>query len=467
VAYPDAVETAHPPLAPEGIRVFSSPGVDGRQPEHEAVLNANGAHPEKAFLLALQTPDLNDALQAESLDELSELASSVGYKPIGRLVQHREHMHPGTVFGSGKMTEIRSEIVRTGADVAIFDGNLSPVQGQNLERTLKVMVLDRTQVILSIFSRNARTREARLQVELAQLEYMLPRLVGLWAHLDRERGGISGSKGMGEKQVDVDRTLVRNRIARLKKELRQLAQERETQKKRRANCFRVSLVGYTNAGKTTLMNLLTDTELVAEDRLFATLDSTTRVLVRDQQPRVLLSDTVGFIKRLPHELVASFRSTLEVVRDADLLLNVVDLSHENWADHIETTEAVLREIDAEVVPRLLVFNKVDRVDDRVHLLMAKRRYPDAIFVSALTGDGTELREGIMAFFERSMLTVPLLLDYSASGDLAKLYRWSRVDELRYESDGIHVTVTTTPANMERLLAKLPVQPEDSQMAGRS
>ena len=419
----------------------------------------NGASPEKAFLLALQTPGISDFDQAETLDELAQLAASAGYANAGRMVQQREHMHPGTVFGSGKLTEICECAAGAEAGVVIFDGNLSPTQGQNLEKKLNVMVLDRTQLILSIFGRNARSREAILQVELAQLEYMLPRLVGMWAHLDRERGGIAGSRGMGEKQINIDRTLIRTRIARLKKELAQLARERVTQKKRRANCFRVSLVGYTNAGKSTLMNRLTDTHIEAEDRLFATLDSTTRVLVRDNRPRILLSDTVGFIKRLPHGLVASFRSTLEVARDADLLLLVVDLGHENWQGHIETTLQVLREIGADAVPWLMVFNQVDRVDDRVRLLLAKKQIPDALFISAAGGDCAPVQERIVAHFAKAMVTTPLLLNYRDYGELAKIYQWSRVDEVRYEEDGIHLTITSTPANLERIRAKVPVETE--------
>ena len=428
-------------------------------------MKETGTLPEKVFLLALQTPNVTDSEQLESLDELRELAVSVGYEFVGQLVQQRERIHPGTVFGSGKLDEFQEQVGHEHADVVIFDGNLSPSQGQNLERIFKTMVLDRTQVILSIFSRNAQSRESRLQVELAHLKYMLPRLVGMWAHLDRERGGIQGGKGMGEKQVNIDRTLVRTRIARLKKELRQIASERSTQKKGRANCFRVTLVGYTNAGKSTLMNRLTDANLVAEDRLFATLDSTTRVLERENRPSILLSDTVGFIKRLPHDLVASFRSTLEVARDADLLLNVVDLSHENWRMHIETTESVLTEIGADTVPRMIVFNKVDKIPDRVHMLMAKKYHQGALFTSALTGDEDDVRGAIARFFEKAMVTTPLMLDYQDYGDLSKLYRWCRVDDVRYEEDGIHITITSTPATLDRIRAKLPVEPGITLSAG--
>lgn len=426
----------------------------------EADLNELDLQPRKALLLAFHKPETPPAEQAESLDELHELTTSAELSVVGRLVQVRGKMDPGYVFGSGKITEIKQLINQLDADTAIFDGNLSPSQGQHLEKTLKVLMLDRTQVILDIFSRNARTREARLQVELAELEYMLPRLVGMWAHLDRERGGIAGSKGTGEKQIEIDRTLIRNRIARLRKDLRQVAQERNTQKKRRsANCFRVSLVGYTNAGKTTLMNRLTDANQKSEDRLFATLDSTTRVMNQDMRPKILLSDTVGFIRRLPHELVASFHSTLEVAKDADLLLHMVDISHEAHEDHMATTEKALKEIGAETVPRLVVFNKVDRLDEPVRHLLARQNYPEAIFMSAVNDDLSPLKERIVRFFEKSMVTMPLHLEYEDYGDLAKIYRWSRVDEVRYESDGIYLTITSTPANLQRIRAKVPVDKE--------
>jgi len=402
---------------------------------------------------------------AESMQELANLCGSVGIMPLAQIVQARPRFDPATLYGSGKLAEIKQQLRTRGADLVVFDHDLSPSQGQKLERLLGVMVMDRTQLILEIFHRNARTREARMQVELAQLEYMLPRLVGMWAHLDRERGGISGSKGTGEKQINIDRTLVRTRIARLKKELRQLASERETQKKRRSNCFQVSLVGYTNAGKSTLMNRLTHADVKVEDRLFATLDPTTRVLLDHYRPRVLLSDTVGFLSRLPHSLVASFRSTLEVVRDADLLLHVVDVSHEGHEEHIETTLQVLQDIGAEAVPRLLVFNKVDRIEDKVTLLLARKAHPEAVFISAEQDDPAPLKQRIVQFFENSMVTTPLLLAYADYGNLAKVYRWSRVDEVRYEEDAIHLVVTSTPANLERIRANVPVWREKATGTG--
>ena len=409
---------------------------------------------DRAVLLALQLPETNAAEVADSMLELRELTRTLGCAVVGEMVQQRPRPHPGTLFGAGKLEEIKTLASSQNAGLVIVDQPLSPAQGQNLERILEVMVLDRTQVILEIFSQHARTRESNLQVQLAHLEYMLPRLVGLWAHLDRERGGIGGSKGTGEKQVDLDRTMVRTRIAKLKKDLRTLGRERGTQKKRRANTFRVSLVGYTNAGKSTLMNRLTDANIQAEDKLFATLDPTTRILFRKNRPHIVLSDTVGFIRHLPHQLVASFRSTLEVVREADLLLHVVDVSHENHEHHIETTHQVLEDIGARNIPWLMVFNKTDKMESELALKLAKKRYPDGLFVSATEDSCQDVKQRVVRFFEKSMVTTPLFLDYSSYGELSKIYRWSRVDEVRYEPEGIHLTVTSTPANLDRIRASV-------------
>ena len=417
-------------------------------------MRASPLQDHKALLLAVQTPDISDTDLADSLNELEDLAASLGCKVVGRMVQPRPRIHPGTFLGSGKLEQARASMRICGAELAIFDSNLSPSQSDNLERGLKQMVMDRTQLILEIFSGNARTHEARIQVELAQLEYMLPRLVGMWAHLDRERGGIGGSRGMGERQIDIDRSLIRHRIARLKKDLRHVVRERNTQKKRRAACFQVSLVGYTNAGKSTLMNRLTSADVMVENRLFATLDPTTRAMTRENRPPILLSDTVGFLKRLPHELVASFHSTLEVARDAHLLLHVVDLSHEHFEEQIRTTEEVLKDIGADMVPCMLVFNKIDQIGDKLTLPLARKKFPEAILLSAMHGDCAPLAAQVNAFFQKTMVTTPLLLEYAAYGDLAKIYKYGRVHDVRYEDDGIHLTVTSTPANLERIRSRL-------------
>lgn len=411
---------------------------------------------QKVYLLALHKPEVSAQAIDASLEELTNLCRGVGASVAGQMIQSRPQFHPGTVFGSGKLEQIKTEIGKIGVDVVVFDHDLSPSQGQNLERIFGVLVMDRTQIILEIFGNNARTSESRLQVELAQLEYMLPRLVGLWAHLDRERGGIEGSRGTGEKQINIDRSLIRHRIARLRKELRTVSKERRIQKKRRSNCFGVSLVGYTNAGKSTLMNRLTDANVKVENRLFATLDATTRVMSQEHRPSILLSDTVGFINRLPHELVASFRSTLEMVADADLLLHVVDISGSEFRKQIETTETVLADIGAQAVPRLLVFNKLDLVADKISVLLAKKEYPEAIFISATQHDPAAVTGKVFEFFERSMVTTPLQLAYDDYGDMSKIYSLSRVDDVRYEEDGIHFVVTATPTNLERIRSKIPV-----------
>ena len=293
---------------------------------------------------------------------------------------------------------------------------------------------------------------------MAQSEYLLPRLAGLWKHLDRERGGIGASRGTGEKQIEKDRQFLRQRITRLKSQLKRVEKERNTQKQRRSNCLLVSLIGYTNAGKSTIMNALTDSGLLVENRLFATLDSTTRLLEEDSRPKVLLSDTVGFISNLPHELVAAFRSTLATVKDADLLLLIIDASG-NIDEHFQTTTEVLADLDAASIPILKVFNKIDQISP-TRLLMLEKLYPEAIFVSAITVEKNrqekittfieKLRKQILLFFDERMKTVTIRLDYQHSQQLANIYEWSRVDNIEYQDEGMFMTLTAIPGNLERL-----------------
>ncbi len=287
---------------------------------HETTLFRNSPN---VLLLSLHLPEKSRFDIEHSLQELQALSYSLGAVVCDAMVQQRDQPHPAFFFGKGKLSQIKEIIHKHSISFLITDGQLSPKQAQNLEKSLHKPVLDRTQLILEIFGRNARTREAKLQIELAQSEYLLPRLLGMWKHLDRERGGIGVSRGTGEKQIEKDRQILRRKIAHLKEDLQRVDRERHNQKKRRSSCLQVSLVGYTNAGKSTIMNALTNSDLLVENKLFATLDSTTRLLEDDSRPKILLSDTVGFIRNLPHELVASFHSTLETIRDADLLLHVV------------------------------------------------------------------------------------------------------------------------------------------------
>ena len=417
---------------------------------HETLLFRNSPN---VLLLSLQLPEHDRTEVNNSLSELGALAYSLGVQVCAELVQQRPSIHPAYYFGKGKLGQIKDLIHRHEISFLITDGQLSPKQAQNLERSLHRPVLDRTQLILEIFGRNARTREAKLQIELAQSEYLLPRLLGMWKHLDRERGGIGVSRGTGEKQIEKDRQILRRRIANLKEDLQRVERERTTQKKRRNACLQVSLVGYTNAGKSTIMNELTHSDLLVEDRLFATLESTTRLLEEESRPRVLLSDTVGFIRNLPHELVASFHSTLETIRDADLLLHVVDAGAEP-KEHIETTLAVLDEIQVVGVPKLLVFNKADQLSP-IEQVLLRRKYPEAVLVSALTGEVEELKEAIHQFFERRMQTVCVRIEYQNSSHLAEIYEWSRVNRIDYREEGIFLELTSIPGNLEHLRHHLP------------
>ena len=413
---------------------------------------------QRALIVSLQLPHKSNAEVQSSLEEMSSLTYSLGGEVAGKIVQARSQIHPAYFFGKGKLDEIKLTLKNEAVDAMLVDNQLSPKQTQNLEKILECEVLDRTQVILEIFAKNARTREAKLQIGLAQAEYLLPRLVGLWKHLDRERGGIGASRGTGEKQIEKDRQFLRQRITRFKAQLERVDKERNTQKQRRSNCLQVSLIGYTNAGKSTIMNALTNSGLLVEDRLFATLDSTTRLLEEDTRPKVLLSDTVGFISNLPHEVVAAFRSTLSTVKDADLLLEIVDASN-NIDEHLQTTADVLEDLDSLSIPIIKVFNKIDRISP-TRLLMLEKMYPEAVFVSVKNSaenghDNSSslvdiIRQKILHFFDERMKTVTIRLDYLHSQQLANIYEWSRVDNIDYQEGGIMMTLTTIPGNLERL-----------------
>jgi len=321
-----------------------------------------------------------------SMEELALLADTAGAKVLGSLVQRRGDLHPATFIGKGKIEELKALVESTDAEMVIFDDDLSPAQVRNLEKASQRKVIDRSELILDIFARRARTRESRLQVELAQLEYMLPRLMGMWKHLERQAGGI-GTRGPGETQLETDRRLVRDRIARLKDALRSVEKERETQRSRRRRQFRAALVGYTNAGKSTLFNALTRSDVFVENRLFATLDSTTRQMVSRERQMALLTDTVGFIRKLPHHLVASFHSTLVEAIEADVLLHVTDAADPDFRRHLNAVDEVLDRILGDPrPPRIMVFNKCDALDPEEAAAL-RIEYPDCHVVSARTGEG--------------------------------------------------------------------------------
>ncbi len=350
--------------------------------------------PERAVLVGVEWRQSSWPVD-RSLDELERLADTAGAVVVGRLTQRLERPVPKSFIGSGKVEELKSLVGRLEADVVIFDEDLTPAQQSHLERAVgePVKIIDRTALILDIFGLHAKTREGRLQVQLAQLQYLLPRLRGMWSHLAKEqtRGGIGSRFGQGESQLEVDRRLIRNRISSLRRELKELERRRAVQAKGRveSDAFRIALAGYTNAGKSTLLNALTGSDVLSQDKLFATLDPTTRAYTLPGGRIVTLTDTVGFIQKLPHGLVEAFKSTLSEVLGADLILKVIDVSDEDRHRHEEAVDRVLDEIGAGERPSLTVYNKIDLLDpEEVRLLRA--RMPRAVFFSARTGDGLDL-----------------------------------------------------------------------------
>lgn len=334
---------------------------------------------EKAILVGVQLRQTNERVFGETMAELRELAVSAEAEVTGLVTQKRPAPDSRFFIGGGKVEEIKALIGSSGANLVIFDDQLSPAQVRNLEKELQVKVIDRGNLILDIFAKRAATSEAKLQVELAQLEYLYPRLTNMWSHFSKQYGGV-GTRGPGETQLEVDRRLVRDRIAKLKEHLERVNRQRQTQRKRRQDVFKIALVGYTNAGKSTIFNHLTKAGVWADDLLFCTLDAVTRYLPISQKYRIVISDTVGFIQKIPHELVASFQSTLDEVRYADLLLHIVDIAHPNRIDHYEQTNRVLEEIGAGTVPRLLLLNKADLVPAEEIPLVDLEFPPERMFV---------------------------------------------------------------------------------------
>lgn len=345
----------------------------------------------------------------DSLNELELLADTAGARVKDRMVQSLTRVNAATYIGKGKVEELREITETQDIDLVIFDDDLSTTQVRNLEKVLKCKLLDRSALILDIFASRAKTATAKTQVELAQLEYLRTRLTRQWTHLSRQKGGI-GFKGPGETQIETDRRLISTRISTLKKRLGKIEQQRTTQRKGRGQYTRVSLVGYTNAGKSTLMNTLADTRVLAEDRLFATLDATTRQIRLAPNKEVLLSDTVGFIRKLPHRLIESFKSTLDEVRESDVLLHVVDATHPRFEDHIAVVKMTLKELGALDIPTLMVFNKIDGIDDHGLITELKQEYKNCVLTSALRGIGLqELRERILSLIEEDFVEMSALV----------------------------------------------------------
>lgn len=399
---------------------------------------------ERAVLVGVDRGDSSWPME-ESLAELGRLAHTAGAEVVGTVSQKLDRLNPRTFIGTGKAEEVMTMARESSASMVVFDDELTPSQQANLEGLLpEIKVLDRTQLILDIFGMHAVSREGKLQVELAQLEYLLPRLRGMWGHLERERlGGGRGARfGAGESQLEVDRRLARKRIAELKRELSGVEGERKLQRKRRARSgvFRVALVGYTNAGKSTLLNALTDADVLAYDMLFATLDSTTRRLELPEGREVTLTDTVGFINKLPHGLVDAFKSTLDEVNEADLLLHVTDAGAHQRDGQMQAVRVVLQEIGAHTKPSVIVFNKADTIDsaERVHL---EKRHPGALFCSALTGDGVDdVVDRIAHEASRGSKTMTLLVPFSRGDVVRTAHERAQIVSERHDERGTHLMI---------------------------
>ncbi len=388
----------------------------------------------------------------DPLDELTALAETAGVIVAARAYQRIESPNPRTYIGKGKVAEVAALVREHGAKLAVFDNELKPNQQRELEEELKVSVLDRTELILSIFGQHARTRQAKVQVQLAQAEYELPRLKNLWTHLERQRGSLGAVGGAGERQIEVDRRLLRDRISKLKRELDEINKRRQIEVGRRHELFQVSIVGYTNAGKSTLMNALTAEGVLAEDKLFATLDTRTCVWKLPDH-KVLLSDTVGFIRDLPHRLVASFHATLEEVLQADLLLHVVDASHPSAAEMIQAVNGVLHEIGADSRRVLMVFNKIDAVRDKPMLNQLLLQHAERVSVSARTGEGlAELTQRVQEIVEERETKVEWTFSAGNGKLLAYLKQHGKILDIAYEESQVHVKALIEPRYYGQALA---------------
>lgn len=427
---------------------------------------------ERAMLIAVQTRNLSRELVEEHLSELEELADTAGADSIFKIIQSKTSIDPAFYIGKGKAEELAALVELNEIDLVISDDDLTPVQVRNLERLFNRKIIDRSGLILDIFALRAKTKEAKTQVELAQLEYLLPRLTRAWTHLSKQYGGI-GTKGPGETQIETDRRMIRTRISHLKEKLKEIESQRQTQSKGRKDFIRISVAGYTNAGKSTLFNLLTKADVFAEDKLFATLDSTTRSISfsslasatrlgagasRSQKrsggagkEKILMSDTVGFIRKLPAHLVASFKSTLNEVRDSDIILHLIDLSHPYYEDHLKVVEETLKDYGSEHKKEIRVFNKVDLVDDKSKIEYVRNNYPGSVVISAKKGINiSSLIKTIENTVKDSFVEEELTLGIEQTKLASQIHDLAEVTSVKYNHDTVVFKFRANKENSEKI-----------------
>ena len=406
---------------------------------------------EKALLVNISFGKNNQNLD-DDLIELKELARTAGAISVGEITQNRIKPDPATFLGKGKLNSIINNCKELECNLIIINNDLSPTHLKNIQKEAgeDIKIIDRTGLILDIFTKHARTKEAKTQVELAQLQYFLPRLTRQWTHLERQMGGVGTRAGAGETQIEVDRRLLRNQITKLKKELKKIEKQRTTQNSSRSTSFRISLVGYTNAGKSTLMHTLTESDVLVEDKLFATLDTTTRKLNLDCSNSIVMSDTVGFIQNLPHDLVASFRSTLGEIKNVDLLLMTHDASSKNLLLHIDTVNGVLNDLDVKDKKTLTIFNKIDLInEDEFNGL--KKRFKDGIFISATCKTGIDtLKDEIESIIKENFIQETLLIPYDKSTHVNSFYKQTNVISKKDRYDGTEMTIEGEKSTIEKL-----------------
>jgi GTP-binding protein HflX len=413
--------------------------------------------PERTILVGVIQGKLDEHIIDEHLDEMELLADTAGAKVVGRVTQQLNKVNPAYFVGKGKAEQIINQAKELGVSLVIFDEDLSPAQTKNFQSLsedvkIDVKVIDRSALILDIFRKHAKTKEAKTQVELAHLQYLLPRLTRMWTHLERQMGGIGTRAGAGETQIEVDRRLIGTRIAKLKKELTKIEKERDTQSRRRKDQFRVALVGYTNAGKSTLMNAITGADVYIRDQLFATLDTTIRSTVIDGELEILISDTVGFIRKLPHHLVASFKSTLQEVLEADLILIVLDASSTQVIEHLDTINEVLTELGANKNTSLIVLNKIDAIDEDNRIAYLKRKFTEGILISAKNHLRIDnLLESIKEIIDKGFTTADVHFSFDQAKETAEAQNGVTVLEREYDKDGVRLKIRGSVKRINQII----------------